>query len=262
MRRCEMDEKAQKAVFETLLKYAREGNAECQNYIGYYILQAETPEGVEVNEDPVEMIRLSAEQGWPAAQYNMGLLCEEGFFVKKDEQKAFEWYSKAAKQRCLEAMTALGLCHYKGVGVPVDLANALSWLTRAAEEKDSRAQLLLAEIYAKDERCLDKDKALYWFCQLAKDDPIRGAVLQKFVLLPPYYDQLPPEAHYEMDWYPPYPKMLTQEEFYDLLEKAERGDVIAMCQVADCYKEGNGTERNIEQMIYWGNKYLDSMRKA
>ena len=256
-----MDQAVEKAVFETLLKYAKEGNAECQNYIGYYILQAETPEGVTVNEDPVEMIRQSAEQGWPAAQFNMGLLCEEGFFVEKDERQAFEWYSRAAKQKCLEAMTALGLCHYKGIGVPADLTNALSWLTTAAEEDDSRAQLLLAEIYAKDERCQNKDQALYWFCRMAQDDPIRCAALQKYVLVPPYYDQVPPEAHYEMDWYPPYPKMMTREEFCELLAKAEHGDVIAMCQVADCYKEGNGTERNIEQMVYWGNKYLDSMRK-
>jgi hypothetical protein len=30
--------------------------------------------------------------------------------------------------------------------------------------------------------------------------------------------------------------------------------------VADCYKCGNGTEKNTEQMIYWGNKYLDSVK--
>jgi TPR repeat protein len=240
------------------------------------------------------------------------------------------------------------MCYYNGIGVTPDLDKALSWLNKAAEEKDARAQLLLAEIYAKDNRCKDKDKALFWFCEAAKHDMIRDAELKKFVLVPPYYDQVPPQPqlwykvilHFsdidmlcifplkdqhiqilhdeveklreagdlteeeiktgvygegvvdcidwngyvnlyettqmryeypvsidlehpltrnELDFYPPAPDPLTEEGFQKLLEKAKQGDVIAMSQVADCYKCGNGTERNKEQMIYWGNKYLDSI---
>ncbi len=256
-----MERTIPKAIYESLLKYAKEGNAECQNYIGYYILQAETPEGVEIHEDPVELIRQSAEKGWPAAQYNMGLLYEEGYYVDKDEQQAFEWYNKAAQQGSTEGMTAVGMCYYNGSGVQAYLKQALSWLTKAAEEGDMRAQLLLAEIYAKDERCKNKNKALHWFCKVAKKDPIREAELRQFVLVPPYYDQVPPEAYTEPDWYPPLPEPMTEEKFQVLLEKAKQGNVIAMCHVADCYKVGNGTEKNIEQMIYWGNKYLDEIHK-
>lgn len=64
----------------------------------------------------------------------------------------------------------------------------------------------------------------------------------------------------ELDWYPPALDPLTPEQVEQLLEKAKQGDVIAMSQVADCYKCGNGTEKNTEQMIYLGNKYLDSVR--
>ena len=337
-----------KVIFDSLLKYAKEGNAECQNYIGYYILEGEVPEDVEINEDPVELIRQSAEKGWPAGQYNLGLLYEQGLYVDEDGAKAFEWYLKAAKQGSVEGMTSVGMCYYNGIGVTPDLDKALSWLNKAAEEKDARAQLLLAEIYAKDNRCKDKDKALFWFCEVAKHDMIRDAELKKFVLVPPYYDQVPPQPqlwykvvlHFsdidmlcifplkdqhvqilhdeveklretdeltddeiktgvygegvvdciewkgyvslytttqmryeypvsidlehpltrnELDFYPPAPDPLTEEGFQKLLEKAKQGDVIAMSQVADCYKCGNGTERNKEQMIYWGNKYLDSI---
>lgn len=337
-----------KVIFDSLLKYAKEGNAECQNYIGYYILEGEVPEDVEINEDPVELIRQSAEKGWPAGQYNLGLLYEQGLYVDEDGAKAFEWYLKAAKQGSVEGMTSVGMCYYNGIGVTPDLDKALSWLNKAAEVKDSRAQLLLAEIYAKDNRCKDKDKALFWFCEVAKHDLTRDAELKKFVLVPPYYDQVPPQPqlwykvvlHFsdidmlcifplkdqhvqilhdeveklreanelteeeiktgvygegvvdcidwngyvnlyettqmryeypvsidlehpltrnELDFYPPAPDPLTAEGFQKLLEKAKQGDVIAMSQVADCYKCGNGTERNKEQMIYWGNKYLDSI---
>jgi len=258
-----------KVIFDSLLKYAKEGNAECQNYIGYYIIEGETPDDVEILEDPVELIRQSAEQGWPAAQYNLGLLYEQGYYVDEDGAKAFEWYLKAAMQGSTEGMTSVGMCYYKGIGITPDLDKALAWLNKAAVSKDARAQLLLAEIYAKDNRCKDKDKALFWFCEVANHDMIRDAELKQFVLVPPYYDQLPPESmsinlqdlrvDEEADWYPPYPDPMTEEEFAALLEKAKAGDVPAMCHVADCYKVGNGTKVNVKQLIYWGNRYLDAI---
>jgi len=64
------------------------------------------------------------------------------------------------------------------------------------------------------------------------------------------------------DWYPPLPAPMTEVDFQHLLAKAQQGDVIAMCHVADCYKADNGTQINIEQMIYWGNKYLDAIHES
>ena len=169
------------STFEGTLKHAREGNALSQNLLGLWILNSELPEGVEVDEDPFELIRLSAEQGFPTAQYNMGVIHETGYlWVEKDEKQAFEWYRKAANQGCTEAMTAVGYCLYKGIGVEPNLSNALSWLKEAATRGDSRGQLFLAEIYAKDERCFNKDEALYWFCQLAQHDPIRNPELRGY----------------------------------------------------------------------------------
>ena len=62
----------------------------------------------------------------------------------------------------------------------INLSNALSWLKEAATRGDSRGQLFLAEIYAKDERCYNKDEALYWFCQLALHDSIRNPELRGY----------------------------------------------------------------------------------
>ena len=169
------------STFEGTLKRAREGNALSQNLLGLWILNSELPDDVEINEDPFELIRLSAEQGFPTAQYNMGVIYETGYlWVEKDEKQAFEWYSKAANQGCAGAMTSVGWCMYNGIGVESNLSNALSWLKEAATRGDLRGQLFLAEIYAKDERCYDKDEALYWFCQLAQHDPIRNPELRGY----------------------------------------------------------------------------------
>jgi TPR repeat protein len=165
----ETQEHKEMTTFEGTLKRAREGNALSQNLLGIWILNSQLPDGVEVNEDPFELIRLSAEQGFPTAQYNMGVILETGYlWMQKDKKQAFEWYRKAANQGCAAAMAAVGICLYNGVGTEPNLFDALSWLKEAATQGEQRGQLFLAEILAKDERCCDKDEALYWFCQLAQ----------------------------------------------------------------------------------------------
>ena len=166
------------STVEGTLKRAKEGNALSQNLLGILILNSQLPDGVEVEEDPFELIRLSAEQGFPTAQYNMGIIHETGYlWMQKDEKQAFEWYRKAANQGCAAAMAAVGICLYNGVGTEPNLSDALSWLKEAATQGELRAQLFLAEILAKDERCCDKDEALYWFCQLAQHELLRNPEL-------------------------------------------------------------------------------------
>ena len=174
----ETQENKEMTTFEGTLKRAREGNALSQNLLGIWLLTSQLPEGVEVDEDPFELIRLSAEQGFAAAQYNMGVILETGLGGKvadtAEKKNAFEWYRKAANQGCAEAMTSVGWFLYKGIGVEPNISDALSWLKEAATKGDMRGQLILAEIYAKDERCYNKDEALYWFCQLAQHESLRN----------------------------------------------------------------------------------------
>lgn len=169
------------STFEGTLKRAREGNALSQNLLALWILNSQLPDGVEIDEDPFVLIRSSAEQGFPTAQYNMGIILETGYlWINKDEKQALEWYRKAANQGCTEAKTAVGICLYKGVGIEPKLSDALSWLKEAAAQGDQRGQLFLAEILAKDERCCDKDEALYWFCQLAQHESLRYPELRGY----------------------------------------------------------------------------------
>lgn len=164
-------------TFEGTLKRAREGHALSRNLLAIWLLNGELPGDAQVDENPLELIRLSAEQGFAAAQYNMGVILETGLGGKTadaaEEKQAFEWYCKAANHGCAEAMTSVGWCLYKGIGVEPNLSDALSWLKEAATQGDMRGQLLLAEIYAKDERCYNKDEALYWFCQLSQHESLR-----------------------------------------------------------------------------------------
>jgi len=55
----------------------------------------------------VSWFRKAAEQGYPNAQYNLGVRYQEGKGVPKDEAQAKEWFRKAAAQGNPDAQKAL-----------------------------------------------------------------------------------------------------------------------------------------------------------
>ena len=75
-----------------------------------------------------------AEQGHAQAQVNLGWCYESGTEVEKDEQKAVEWYQKAAEQGYANAQCNLGVCYEHGTGVEKDEQKAVEWYQKAAEQ--------------------------------------------------------------------------------------------------------------------------------
>jgi hypothetical protein len=73
-----------------------------------------------------------AEQGFPAAQYNVGVMYYEGRDVPQDYAEAVKWYRKAAEQGDANAQYNLGGMYYQGKGVQQDYIIALMWLNLAA----------------------------------------------------------------------------------------------------------------------------------
>ena len=51
--------------------------------------------------------QLSAEQGDPEAQFNLGSMCEKGLGVERNLELAIDWYHKSAEQNFEEAVEAL-----------------------------------------------------------------------------------------------------------------------------------------------------------
>ena len=64
-------------------------------------------------------------QGEANAQFNLAVCYEDGIGVEKDEQKAVEWYKKAAKQGDVKAQNNLALCYEDGIGVEKDEKQAV-----------------------------------------------------------------------------------------------------------------------------------------
>ncbi|MDH5470230.1 MAG: sel1 repeat family protein [Gammaproteobacteria bacterium] len=87
-----------------------------------------------------------AELGDAEAQYNLGVMYDEGAGRKADLALAAEWYQKAAEQGFIDAQTNLGIMYLGGQGVPKDPDIARKWLQKAAEQGDKEATQLLQDM--------------------------------------------------------------------------------------------------------------------
>jgi hypothetical protein len=90
-----------------------------------------------------------AELGDAEAQYNLGVMYDQGASVDRDLGKAASWYRKAAEQGFLDAQTNLGMMYYRGDGVASDSSEAARWLQLAADKGDVEAVALLEQIAGK-----------------------------------------------------------------------------------------------------------------
>ena len=79
-----------------------------------------------------EMLQ-AAEQGNATAQYNLGVMYDNGQGVRQDDAQAVHWYRKAAEQGNVEAQHNLGAMYANGQGVRRDHKIAKEWLGKACD---------------------------------------------------------------------------------------------------------------------------------
>lgn len=92
-----------------------------------------------------------AELGDAEAQFNLGVMYDEGAGRPRDLAIAAQWYRMAAKQGFLDAQTNLGMMYYHGQGVDRNLTEAARWFRMAAEQGDAEATRYL-EVIARSTR--------------------------------------------------------------------------------------------------------------
>jgi hypothetical protein len=89
-----------------------------------------------------------AEAGDRDAQFNLGLLYENGFGVAADAAQAARWYRRAAEQDDRTAQAYLAEMYAQGLGVARDDIEALHWYRRAAERGHAASQYDVGLFYA------------------------------------------------------------------------------------------------------------------
>ena len=100
-----------------------------------------------------------AEQGYAGAQFNLGVMYENGDGIKQDDFEAVKWYRKAAEQEHANAQANLGSAYSAGRGVRQDVAEAVKWLKKAAENGSQNGQFKLGLSYLIG-RGIQKDRTL------------------------------------------------------------------------------------------------------
>jgi hypothetical protein len=103
------------------------------------------------------------------AQFNLGMLYEQGKGVKKDLPSAAKWHTRAAKAGLADAQFALGYLLEKGTANGTvldtpDFVDALHWYSRSANQGFGPAQQNLAQLYMKGQGATqDLVQAYKWF---------------------------------------------------------------------------------------------------
>jgi TPR repeat protein len=95
--------------------------------------------------ESVQEIHAKAEHGVPEAQNNLANIYNVG--AAKDKQQALEWYRKAAIQGFAKAQFNLGLMYDEGKSVPQDYKQAVEWYKKAADQGNTGGQSGLGAMY-------------------------------------------------------------------------------------------------------------------
>lgn len=91
--------------------------------------------------------KYAAFANYAPAQHNLGLSYLNGLGVSKDENQAFFWFGRAAKQLLPDAQAEVAMAYYLGRGVKKDLKKAKYFWLLAAKANDEYAQFNLASLY-------------------------------------------------------------------------------------------------------------------
>ena len=116
--------------------------------------------------------REAAEQGYRAAEFNLGLMYARGSGVPQDYPEAVKWFSSAAEQGHPAAQLNLGIAYARGQGAVQDVVVALMWLSVASLGGNADASHLseeLATVMTPDQIAEAKKRAQEWLEQHHQD---------------------------------------------------------------------------------------------
>lgn len=185
-----------------------------------------------------EWFRRAAEAGHVLAQGELGYHLEVGRGVSKSYSQAAVWYEKAARQGDFYSASNLGNFYRDGKGVTQNYAKAREWYQRAAEHQYGQAMNELGQLY---EYGLgvprDDAKAFDWYRKAARQGNAPG--MNNLGRLYERGDGTAKSLESAADWY---------------LKSAEKGDAGGQANLGRMYQFGRGLAANQLQAMTWYRK--------
>lgn len=158
----------------------------------------------------------------------------EGVGVEVSEQLAFYYYGQAAKQQHPDAMNNLADMYLNGEGTDIDEEAALSWFLKAAKCDVLEAMYTLGIMYEQGIGTeIDEDKAFMYYEMAANGGDSEGLYRVGMIY---FNGELKRNQSYEqaMEWFH---------------RAANNFQVDALYNLAYCYENALGVEKNLEQAI-------------
>ena len=222
----------------------------------------------------VMLLQKAAEAGSLEAMFDLGDCYYDGEGVGKNMSLATRWMTKAADAGYTLAQAALGMAYFIGTeGLDQNYALSEKYSLMAAEKGNIDAQAGLASLYVEME---EYDKALKWARKAAQaSNPAAYDTLGRI-----YDEGLGVEVdHIEgLKWYEEGAKAgdafdqnmcgniylnadFVEHDPYKAFQyyqmAAAQGHLNGMCNLGYCYREGIGTEINIQAAEEWLQKAAD-----
>ena len=107
------------------------------------------------------------------AQFNLGLIYENGLGVPADRAAAARWYRHAAEQGDRMAQAYLAEMYAHGLGIARDDREAMHWYRSAAERGDAAAQYNVGLFYAMGRGVAPSDVQAYAWLTVAQENGAR-----------------------------------------------------------------------------------------
>ena len=142
------------------MRLANEGDRVAQYIIG--VMYSNDTVYSEANmEKSFEYISLSAQQGYPPAYIELGILYYDGEYVEKNRKTAVEWFQKAADAGHPSGLYNIGVSYYYGDVYEQDYEKAFSYFSDAvntgSNSGSDKAHLYLGYCYW-DGKGVEKDE--------------------------------------------------------------------------------------------------------
>jgi TPR repeat protein len=115
-------------------------------------------------EGALRLLQPLAQEGNRGAQYNLGMMYNEGRGVPRNSAEALKWFQRAADQGDREAQRDLAYLYKHGDGIPRNNVEAFKWYRLAAEQGDAVAQFNVGYMYGSGEGTrVNNVEAYRWF---------------------------------------------------------------------------------------------------
>ncbi len=190
----------------------------------------------------LEPIKRLADLGDPEAQGNLASMYDNGTGIAQNEDLAFSWYLKAAKNDYAFMQTQLAF-FYMNEGEKQDYGEAHKWLKKSADAGDARGQYYLGYLYQSGEiGKANYNKAKEWY-EKSADQGNASAIYGLGVL---YY--LGKGDIIEDD-----------EKARELFEKAAaKGHPESLKKLGDIYFNGYGLTKDVNEALSYYKKAIDN----